>query len=375
MMRILHIADVHLGASFSSFGPGAETRAEQVLGAFRHLPEVARGHGAHAVLVAGDLFDSPRPAERYAAEARETIRRLLEVVPAVFLVPGNHDPLVFPGSPYANLPEGAHVFGRPEFGDPVTVDTEAGELHVYGMAFDSTQSTGPIAGFRRADLPGVHAVILHGAVQDAPHWAGGESLRLTRDDLAALDAHYIALGDYHRFRPPEEFDKDGSVPACYCGSFAALDHTETGTRGVVIADVQPGRPVSVSLVASEVAPLQSLDAVDVSTCEDDLQAADLVAGLVQPGSLPVVTLTGQTEYAVDPARVEAELTARFSFAHVIDRSRFYDSARLGELATRGDVIGHVARLGLSRIRAAQGEDEVRLRERALRRALRAMGVA
>ena len=95
---------------------------------------------------------------------------------------------------------------------------------------------------------------------------------------------------------------------------------------------------------------------------------------MEAGSLPVVTLSGQTEFAVDPEKVEAGLRARFPFARVRDRTRYYDSQRLAELAARDDVVGHLARLGLGRIRMADDEDEVALRERALRKALRAMGV-
>jgi DNA repair exonuclease SbcCD nuclease subunit len=372
MMRILHLADVHLGASFASFGAHAGERSEAVLQAFRALPEVAREHEAHAVLVAGDLFDAPRPDERIAAEAREVFRRLLEVVPAVFLVPGNHDPLVIPG-PYADLPEAAHVFSAPDPGDPVSVDAGAGPLHVYGFAYDFAHNPAPLAGFRRTNADGVHVALLHGAIRDAPHWSAGDSLRLTPAELAALGVDYIALGDYHRFRPPAEFAADGSVPACYSGSFAALDHTEAGPRGLVLVEVAPGSPPDVRLIPSGVPPVQSLPDLDVSTCSDELEIVEKAAEAVEPAALPVVTLIGQTEFAVDPDRVQAGLAARFPFARVRDRTKYYDSQRLGELAARTDVVGHVARLGLDRIRGAADEDEVRLRERALRKALRAMG--
>jgi DNA repair exonuclease SbcCD nuclease subunit len=372
MMRILHLADVHLGASYASFGPYAGERSEAVLKAFRRLPEVAREHEVHAVLVAGDLFDGPRPDERNAAEAREVIRQLLEVVPAVFLVPGNHDPEVIPG-PYSDLPGPAHVFSAPDPSHPVSVDTEVGPLHVYGFAYDFAHEPDPLSGFRRTDAVGVHVALLHGAVRDAPHWSGGDSLRLSRDELGALGVDYIALGDYHRFRPPAEFAADGSVPACYSGSFAALDHTEVGPRGVVLAEVTPGSAPVVRLLPSGVPPLQALPDVDVSACSDDLEIVEWVAGLVEADSLPIVTLSGQTEFAVDPDRVEAGLSARFPFARVRDRTKYYDSERLGELAGRSDIVGHVARLGIDRIRGAADEDEVRLRERALRKALRAMG--
>jgi hypothetical protein len=120
--------------------------------------------------------------------------------------------------------------------------------------------------------------------------------------------------------------------------------------------------------------VQALRDLDVSTCSDDMEVVDRVASAVDAGSLPVVTLAGQTEFAVDPERVEAGLRARFPYARVRDRTRYYDSQRLSELAARDDVVGHLARLGLGRIRAVDDEDEVALRERALRKALRAMGV-
>ena len=372
MMRILHLADVHLGASFASFGPHAADRAESVLAAFRKVPEVAAEQGIDAVLVAGDLFDSARPSDRIAAEAREVFRRLLEVTPAVFAVPGNHDPLVIPG-PYTDLPEPVHVFSRPEPGEPVSVETEAGPLHVYGFAYDFAHNPDPLSDFRRKEAEGVHVALLHGAVRDAPHWSGGESLRLAQEDLSVLEVDYVALGDYHRFRPPADFAADGSLPACYCGSFAGLDHTETGPHGMVRADVVAGEPPRVELVSSGVPEVQDLADLDVSACTDELEVVERVAAGAASGALPVVTLTGQTEFALDPEKVEAGLLARFPYARVRDRTRYYDSQRLGELASRDDVIGHLARLGLDRIRQAADDDEVHLRERALRKALRAMG--
>lgn len=373
MMRILHLADVHLGASFASFGSHAGERSEAVLGAFRELPTIAREQEVHAVVVAGDLFDSARPSDRIAAEAREVFRQLLEVVPSVFLVPGNHDPLVVPG-PYGDLPDAAHVFSAPTPGKPVSVETEAGPLHVYGFAYDFAHEPDPLAHFRRSEDEGVHVALVHGAVRDAPHWSGGDSLRLSRSELSGLEVDYIALGDYHRFRPPAEFAGDGSIPACYCGSFAALDHTEAGPRGVALVELTPGSPPTVRLLPSRVAPVQALPDLDISACPDDAAVVEKVTALVQAGSLPVVTLCGQTEFAVDPDRVLAGLEARFPFARVRDRTRYYDSERLGELAARDDVVGHLARLGLERIRGADDEVEVGLRERALRKALRAMGV-
>jgi len=41
VIRLLHVADVHLGAAYSGFQPIAKIRREEVLDAFRRLPEFA----------------------------------------------------------------------------------------------------------------------------------------------------------------------------------------------------------------------------------------------------------------------------------------------------------------------------------------------
>src|SRR5690606_9948619 len=93
MPRLLHLADVHLGALFTAFGDLALSRQAAVLAAFRAVPEVAAAEGAHAVLIAGDLFDRPQPPDAVLAAARETLRRMVDAGLHVFLVPGNHDPV------------------------------------------------------------------------------------------------------------------------------------------------------------------------------------------------------------------------------------------------------------------------------------------
>lgn len=84
-------------------------------------------------------------------------------------------------------------------------------LHVYGLAHDRARAPDPLESYQRIEASGAHVVLLHGAVPDAPHWGEPSSLSLPLERLSELDADYIALGDYHRFRPPEEF---APISAC-----------------------------------------------------------------------------------------------------------------------------------------------------------------
>ncbi|HSH46561.1 MAG TPA: metallophosphoesterase [Longimicrobiales bacterium] len=102
-MRLLHVADIHLGASYAAFGAMAEERSAQVLETFRALPLTALENRADAVLIAGDLFHGPRPAADVLAAVRDTLRRFVDACIPVFMVPGNHDAMTLKLNPYDDL--------------------------------------------------------------------------------------------------------------------------------------------------------------------------------------------------------------------------------------------------------------------------------
>ena len=372
MVRILHIADVHLNASFSSFGALAEARRDEQLARFQDLPRAARQEKIDAVVVAGDLFDGPGTPAHIGAAVREVFRRIDEAGIPVFVVPGNHDALFIPGSPYRDGMGAAHLFRDPAFGTPVRVEGDGAPLFVYGLAHDPARVPDPLGTFRRAEAEGVHLVLLHGSVPDAPHWKGSpNALSLPQEALAAIDADYLALGDYHRFRGPDAFD---GAPACYAGSFAALDLTETGARGYLMVDLAPGEPPAIRHLDAGVTPVFDVGTVDVSGCADDLAVAARVADSTPDGAIPVVRLVGEPAFPLDIGLVETELCARFGHAGVRDESRFFSSARIEELAEGDTVVGHTVRLGRARIAETAGEVERRAAEQALRIAVRALQV-
>lgn len=374
MIRLLHLADVHLGASMSSFGDAADARRRRLLEAFRELPEAAQADDVHAVLVAGDLFDRPEPGAEEKAAVAETFARLIRDGRPVFVVPGNHDSSTLHRHPYSEPLGGARVFLGPVF-ERQSTETAGGPLHVYGLAYDMAREDAPLGSYVRADLPGTHVALLHGSAEFSPHWRiGRNALRLPLAALSALACDYVALGDYHGFRPPERFGGASGAPACYPGSFAALDLTETGPRGWVVVELEGGSPPRVRHRPSSVPPLQDLGAVDVGGAAHNEAVVERVAERVDPGALPLARLVGVPDVAVDAELVSRRLTERFGFARIEDASTFHASARLDRIAEDDTVAGHVVRLGRKRIAEAPDEGVAAIAERALRVALDALGV-
>ena len=91
MLRIIHTADVHLGARHDDLGEQAAAQRERQFAAFKATVDLALTEKADVFLIAGDLFDSNvqprRSVERVAAE----LKRLAEARIRTVIIPGTHD--------------------------------------------------------------------------------------------------------------------------------------------------------------------------------------------------------------------------------------------------------------------------------------------
>ena len=92
-IRILHLADLHIGASFPSMGERGEERGRDFLSAFLRAVEYAAANPkpVDLVAIAGDLFDSHDPDEGLVFQVEAALDRLDKAALPVLLVPGTHD--------------------------------------------------------------------------------------------------------------------------------------------------------------------------------------------------------------------------------------------------------------------------------------------
>jgi len=371
MFRLLHLADVHLGAPLGGFGRDADARGREVLEAFRQFPELAERLQVDAVVISGDLFDGPRPPDPIVIAVREVVRRLLDRSIPIFAVPGNHDARALNPDLYLSALEGAVVFSEPCFGDPARALIGDQPLCVYGFAYDAAEERDPLSTFERAAVDGVHVALLHGSVPGAPHWESGSSLPISWEALAGLDVDYVALGDLHRFRGADELN---GVAGCYPGSFAAIDFSERGLRGPVLVELSYDAPPRIERISSGVREVMEAVTIDVSACMTDLEVAELAVRQLE-SAYPVVTLEGEPSFPLDAALVRSVLEERCGAAALTDRSRFFAAARIDEIARQSTVAGHIAQIGLARIEAAETPEDRHAAEQGLRIALRVMEVS
>ncbi len=93
MLRLLHLADVHLDTPFAGRSPTLRARLRQASrDAFQRAVDVALAEKVDAVLLAGDLFDGSRLSFETERFLLDQLGRLDDASVPVVYATGNHDP-------------------------------------------------------------------------------------------------------------------------------------------------------------------------------------------------------------------------------------------------------------------------------------------
>lgn len=224
MVKIMHMADVHLDSPFSMRSPSqAERCRTELRGAFTSAVLFARSQGIDIVLISGDLFDS----EYVTPDTRDLIISTFRSAPECrfFICPGNHDPLTA-SSVYRSpdMPSNVFIFGK---------DGEKAELNelgvnIYGRAFTSrSMLSSPVVGFGELDNEKINILVCHGDV-DAPMSEYGP---ISKKEIAASGFDYIALGHIHK---GSGLMKEGNTYWCYPGCLMGRGFDETGVKGAMV---------------------------------------------------------------------------------------------------------------------------------------------
>ncbi len=218
-MKLIHTADIHLGAPMTSVLTGAKARerARELLDSFSAMIRDARGIGAEGVIIAGDLFDS----ERVPLRTVESFLSLLRDNPEItfFLLPGNHDGEIVRGCGL-KLPENLKIFNTGWTYFDFNGIRIAGRSELSADMFKTLN----IKKERK------NILVLHGEIRDGSVKDGVIPLR----EACGLGIDYIALGHYHSFY---EYTPDDRCRAVYCGTPEGRGFDECGKKGYVLIDI------------------------------------------------------------------------------------------------------------------------------------------
>jgi len=334
MLRIIHTADVHLGARHNDLGEQASAQRERQFAAFKATIDLAIAEKVDLFLIAGDLFDSNvqprRSVERVAAE----LKRLAEATIRTVIIPGTHD-VYDRASIYRAYDLPALAGSRPDDGMITVLDPDRPSVHlatletiVHGRVFATKRAPhSPLAGMvvpvatpaAPGDAEPATPVatwrigMVHGSIS-IPGKTDHDEVVITTDEIAESGFDYLALGHWHSAQTA----KAGTVTYAYAGAPepVALDQDRAGKVLLVELD-RHGSRRSVKVEERQVGRTMFLKLdVDAATLVSQPGLVDLLAGRASPDLVLDVRLVGVRRDDLDLDLVEIEASLAPSFLKV-----------------------------------------------------------
>lgn len=328
MVKIAHLADVHLDAPFAQFGAVAQRKRQVAIEeSFKQALREASERRVDLLVIAGDLYEQ----ERFTPSTANFLRKELgEFGLPVYIAPGNHDHFISK-SLYATIdwPGNVHVFRTAQL-EPVGIEDG---LTLWGGAhLVPTTTTNFLSGFT-VDRGGVNLSLFHGAEESGlvyVHQLGGDDekkaayapFRTEQIHEAGLDHAFV--GHIHTPFEGEWHTYPGNPEPLTFGEGGDLE------RGLVIATVDGQGKVTRERIRVAKSTVRDVS-VDLTGCNSNSDVREKVAEALEPiDGFVRVTLAGEVGNAVvinlnelrdvGPSRLDAVIlrTGRLHVAYPVE---------------------------------------------------------
>src|SRR5574341_886971 len=357
-MKLLHVADVHLGKAFQMLGAQGAAQRKALEEAFSHAVDLAVAQQVHAVLIAGDLFDSPRPSAALLDLVVRDLRRLDDRGIWVALVAGNHDVGGdgFVGGSERLREAGSRVllFNRTVQSRPIP----GLDLTITGRSPEPGTPSSPLAGWPAQRTTRFAVGVTHGSVYRGGQVEGTGTIH--PQEIRGLDLDYLALGDWHSASEV----LGAPAAAWYAGSPELLAYDQEGAGHVLLVELPaPGRAAVTPMRVGR----RRYTKVEIDTgAVDDAGLRKKLEDTADPDAVCDAILTGvvPVDRVVDAQAIEREFADRFFRLRVQSHAHLWlEDDQLSGLPD-DSVLGRFVRLMRARLAEAT-EDQRSMLEEAL----------
>ena len=363
MLRVLHTADVHLGARHADLGEQATAQRERQFAAFKASVDLAIEESLDLVLIAGDLFDSNVQPRRSVDRVAAQLKRLADAKIRTVLIPGTHD--VYDRSSIYRAHDLTALAGATG-SDLVTLLTperpsvrlETLDLTVHAQVFATKRAPrSPLDGLDVTADPSTWQIgMVHGSIA-IPKQTEHDEVVITTDEIAASGLDYLALGHWHS----SSRGQAGRTVYAYSGAPepVALDQDRAGNVLLVTFELQKGaRKVGVQERRVGRTRFEKLE-LDAAGIASQPALIEMLATHADPDLVLDVRLIGIRPDQLDAhvEEIEAALADRFLKVRVRDRS--VPALSEGPLPPEDTILGAFVRdveAGIAELEAADDDD-------------------
>ncbi len=357
--RVLHTSDLHLDRSFRHLGTAGQARSQDLLNTLEEIGDLALQHRVHLVLLAGDQFDRHNPETAVVSRFHAWLARLSEAGIRIAMIPGDHDSYWYEDSIYRQrIPGNTVMFRDPLCQEPEHLTIAGQEVRLYGIAHNNTHYQDVLPGFSRRGDGHIHIGIMHATVDPSPEMDESDRyLPVQSYDLKETGLDYIALGHNHQFRT---FNEGSPGLAAYPGSPEPLTLDEVGQRSLVLLSFS-GRTPEVTTIpcGRRVVRHEELHCTGLSP----EQIVASIGEMADDAVLLRVELTGSPPSLVDNGALTDQLSDRFTYLSILDRTFPLDAEYVRQIEHEQTIRGQFVRRLRARIESA---DSVRERDSASR---------
>jgi exonuclease SbcD len=370
MIRFLHLADLHLGATPLYLGNLAQERSKDYLNSFQRAVDyaIAPANNINAVLVVGDFFDVPNPSQEIIRFTTTQLKRLDQVKIPVIITPGNHDAIGASESIYRNssIKSLLKIIESPqvEHFKPFVFNGET--VYFYGMAWD-VQSKPPFDTFQKQSEDGYHVAMIHGTLQGGLFSEShSREIPLELDNLAKSGMDYIALGHIHKYQQKLV----GKTLVVYPGTLESRRFTpgEEGDRYLVVVTLDKKKAPKVEQLKwnSKTFQVEKLD-LDHETAESEEELATLIKTKYGSNDKFLrLELVGSPSFIVSQDSLATRLSGDFYWLEIEDSTTVFDSVLTETWAREETIRGLFVRKLKQKLEGVETDDEKQQLELALK---------
>lgn len=373
MLRIIHTADIHLGARHDDLGVQAAAQRDRQFAAFRTTVDLALAEKVDLFLIAGDLFDSNVQPRRSVEKVAAELKRLATARIRTVIIPGTHD--VYDRTSIYRAYDLKAMSGSTDRDDLVTVltpelrkvDLPALDAVVHSHVFDTKRApVSPLQGMDAGTETGGatwRIGMVHGSIA-IPGKTDHDEVVITSDEIAGSRLDYLALGHWHSTQQ----GRAGAVAYAYAGApeAVALDQDRAGK--VLLVELEDADGKRIVTVEDRVVGKTTFQRYEADAARLGGQT-DLIASLVKradPDVVLDVRIVGVRPDELDLHVDEIESALAPSFLKVRVRDVSLPALTEGALPSPDTIIGAFIRDLEARIgeleRAARADEAGELRD-------------
>lgn len=221
--KLVHCADIHIGAPISGLDDSlASVRREEIKASFKNIVKFSYENNADALLICGDLFDSPFPSTNDINYVKDLFSSIPDI--NIYILCGNHDYLAA-GSVFSDkFSDMENVFIFPE--DEHCFEIPDKNVHLWGKSYSSPSITPAFSSTNFKDGK-INILCLHGTV------GGSDNNTIERETLSSFDFNYAAFGHIH----DGSVFEIGNTKCAYCGTPEGHGFNDSLNTGFIFAQI------------------------------------------------------------------------------------------------------------------------------------------